>query len=526
MFDYRVIAGIRLAIPLAGALLLAAGIVLRRMGKPMAYIRLRDAALVVLGVAAFETWWNFGRFHFDNFIHPHEHFHYFLGSKYSAELGYTRLYECTVVADLELGFQSRIAKGLVRDLTTNELEPGWAFLNRRHDCRSHFTDARWAEFKKDLDWFRTRFDADRWQSLVMDHGYNATPVWAIAGAAFASLGPATNTHILALALLDPLILVVMFGCIWWAFGWRTMCVALIFWGTNYPARFFWTGGAFLRTDWLASLTIGVCLARRGRFAASGVAVAYSALLRLFPALMVIGVVLNETFRWWQRRAVVVSSDMRRWAAGGAAGAAALLLLTIVSAGGFAAAQTAWSGFLDNSEKHAVTFATNQMGLKTVIAYEYATRGSSSRSSWVDVPWDTWIAARRRVFSEREPLFWILVVGFMVLLAAAVRRQQLWVAMVLGVGLLPVAWELTCYYYAFLLVFALLWTEHEWIGVALCALSASSNVLAAVIPGSDDLYAATSVAVLLFVAAVTGFYAVIAQRHAAQLAEPASAALDA
>ena len=47
------------------------------------------------------SWWNLGRFHFNPFIHYYEFYHYYLGAKYAPELGYTRLYECTVAAEDE-----------------------------------------------------------------------------------------------------------------------------------------------------------------------------------------------------------------------------------------------------------------------------------------------------------------------------------------------------------------------------------------------------------------------------------------
>ena len=42
----------------------------------------------------------------------------------------------------------------------------------------------------------------------------------------------------------------------WAFGWRVMAVATVFWGCNAPANFYWTGGAFLRQDWIRVVSRG------------------------------------------------------------------------------------------------------------------------------------------------------------------------------------------------------------------------------------------------------------------------------
>src|SRR5882672_10549348 len=91
----------------------------------------------------------------------------------------------------------------------------------------------------------------------------------------------------------------MFGAIWWAFGWRIFCVALIFWGCQLPAEYFWTGGAFLRQDWIFFLILSSCLVRKRYFALGGAAFAYSTLLRVFPGPLLAGwlvVILAHAYR--------------------------------------------------------------------------------------------------------------------------------------------------------------------------------------------------------------------------------------
>ena len=76
----------------------------------------------------------------------------------------------------------------------------------------------------------------------------------------------------------------MFAAIYWAFGWRVFAVAAIFWGCQLPAEYFWTGGAFMRQDWLFWLVLSACLVRKRFHALGGAAFAYSTLLRVFPGL--------------------------------------------------------------------------------------------------------------------------------------------------------------------------------------------------------------------------------------------------
>jgi hypothetical protein len=108
-----------------------------------------------------------------------------------------------------------------------------------------------------------------------------------------------------------------------------------------------------------------------------------------------------------------------------------------------------------------------------------------------------------VFSQREPLYWLLVVAFVAVLVRLVAEQDDWVALVLGTALVPVATELTCYYYSVFLLFALLWRKWEWSGAALCALSTVSLLIPVIFRGADDAFTAQSVVTLLYVATVTG-----------------------
>ena len=71
--------------------------------------KLRDGLLIALGVLSFGAYWNFGSFHFGNYIHIWDTFHYYVGSKYFKELSYDRLYECVAVADSEApGLRRRV----------------------------------------------------------------------------------------------------------------------------------------------------------------------------------------------------------------------------------------------------------------------------------------------------------------------------------------------------------------------------------------------------------------------------------
>ena len=82
-----------------------------------------------------------------------------------------------------------------------------------------------------------------------------------------------------------------------------------------------------------------------------------------------------------------------------------------------------------------------------------------------------------------------------------------IALTLGVAFIPIAVELTCYYYAVLLALGFLWLRYRWIGVGLCVLSAFTNVVPVGFGMSDDIHATISVLIVVFVLAVMSSFAV-------------------
>jgi len=287
-------------------------------------------------------------------------------------------------------------------------------------------------------------------------------------------------RILALALLDPLLLLIMWGFVAWAFGWRTLYVALIYWGTNYPGLFGWTGGAFLRQDWLASAIIGLCLLRRDKFAAGGLLLTLSVLLRMTPAVLIAGLALKVLGLAWRQRSLALGSHHRRFAAGCATALVIALPVSVLVNGG-----SAWADFARNTRVDLGTPSGNFVGWKTVVSYEHGTRIEVARDRRLLDSYAPWQQARRDAFDRREPWFWAGVLGFLVVLLPAVRCNQDWAAAVLGLGLMVVGVQIPSYYYALLLAYAFLWQRSEAIGVGLCALSAAFWLIAGASAGRDE-----------------------------------------
>jgi hypothetical protein len=368
-----------------------------------------------------------------------------MGAKYFPELGYERLYECTVVADAEdLGRES-VQRRFITDLRTNLLVDASTLLANPQACREHFSSERWDSFKRDLGFFRVRANPGQWDKILKDHGYNATPVWNALGHVLANTGPATKMQVLRLALLDPLFLLGMVAMIAWAFGWRIAMVAMLFLGTEIPGRFLWTGGAFLRHDWLFWLVGSVCLLKKDKPFLAGAFIAYATLLRLFPGLAIAGPVcaLIEIYRREKR----LDPRLMRYFAGGIVATGVLVAASLPISGGV----ETWEDFARNSAKHAATPLTNHMGLPTVLSYRPDTTPEYLfRTNALGDPWEAWKEARIEAFGEAKPAFVLLFGAFLVMLyfAVAGAAAEPWIAASLGIGMIAVGAELTCYYYCF------------------------------------------------------------------------------
>jgi hypothetical protein len=424
-------------------------------------LRLRRIVIGVMGVVAFLTFFNFGFWHFPNFVHGWDTFHYYIGGKYFKELHYERLYECVATADSEEpNLRRRVELRKMMNLRTNVVETTANILAHPERCKQHFTDARWESFKNDLRYFRTLENPRRWDDAQTDHGFNGTPVWAIMGTLLSNLAPASRLDILLLDAIDVVLITIMTGLLWWAFGWRTVSVALLVFATNFPSRWYWIGGSFLRWDWLFWMGVGVCLMKKNRPFWAGAAIAYAALLRIFPGflfaapLIALGYHYVKT-RQWDRRYL-------RLIMGGAVAVAVLIPASFAVTG----SPGIYPEFLRNTAKHSETPLTNHMGLRTVVHFRPAEAANRMNTPAMVDPWLRWKEARLRAFHESLPLYLSLVACYLVLIGLAIRKVEPWVTVVLSATVISFGSELTCYYYAFLIIPALLYAvvprAGEWL----------------------------------------------------------------
>jgi len=450
--DSRAVNGVKAAVCSAATLLLLLDLWLAGRGRGGVARRTRAAALAALGVAGLLSWTNLLQLNFPGFSHHSDTFHGYVGAKYFPELGYTRLYACTAVADWEAGLRGPAIERPMRNLESNRLETTASILADPVRCTSRFTPERWAAFAADVGWLREQVGPRRWNRFQQDHGYNATPLWTLVARTRA---------------LDPLALLLMWGFVFWAFGWRIACVGAVYWGTNYAAPFGWTGGAILRQDWLAATVVGICLLRRDRPFAAGALLAFASLLRIFPGLVIAGVALGALGSALKRRRVHITSAQRRFAVGVAAALALLVPLSALTTGSL----ESWIDFARNSRLQLDTPLANHAGLATVLAYDHENRSDQARDPSLADPMQPWKEARRARFASWRMMFWTLVLGFAALVGRAAAPYQPWVGAVLGVALIPLATELTSYYWSVLFALAFGMALRPALGAVLCGLAA-------------------------------------------------------
>jgi hypothetical protein len=554
-------------------------------GKPVAE-RWKRLVGVTLGIAAISAYFNGYNFGYPKYYHRWDQYHYYMGAKYFPELGYKNLYKCAVVAQAEIGkvthhldrpFNSQVwptqvvdmgeemkdPDKKIRDLPgENSLVPVGPILDARAECRDRFSDVRWEEYKADVAFYRIVSGKGYWTDMQKDHGFNPPPVWTIAGKFFSDIAPASVRYLQFLASLDIVYLGGMFVALWWAFGWRVFSVGAIFWGCQSSAPFYWTGGAFLRQDWLFWLVLSVCCIRKGHFKIAGASVVYAALLRVFPGLIVVGTLVPAIVYAIKHRRM--HRDHLQMLIGGFAAAVVLIAVSIVYTNQENAPfyQPYKLFYQHTIETHDKTPLTNHMGLQVIVAHKFlefqapglrnaedaakaagekasplkkalarvkfpitlATGKPSGQMEFVRDnnkldPFEDWKRLRNERYKKYKPVAYAIILGTLIFFVLVTRKiKNLWVTTCLGQIFIILGSQLTCYYYSFMILGAPLLKMRKQVELGLFALAAVTQIIWMNSYWNDNKYTLLTIASLVFCYVMIGFFYRRAPEHEAK--EPA------
>ena len=268
--------------------------------------------LALCSVVAVAAFFNLGRPQFadrstgqSSFIHHYDMRVYFPVAKYFEELGFEGVYLASVAAyadDNAGATLGSLGATPLRDMDTLRMTRVEEVEWKIRAVQKRFSAERWSEFKRDMRYFRQSMGVPDYLSSITDHGGNATPLWFTIARLLFFKTYASETTLLVGALLDPLLLLLMFLAIGRAYGVRTMLISMVIFGANdfYMFGSNWAG-ATLRHDWLAYLGMGISALKLERWATGGALLALSAMIRAFPAFALVGAVMPIGWAVWDAR---------------------------------------------------------------------------------------------------------------------------------------------------------------------------------------------------------------------------------
>ncbi len=387
-------------------------------------------------------------------LHHYDMRTYFPIAKYFPELRFDGVYAASVLAVAE-GRDLKDFDGVVlRDLRTHDITNVRDSRAHLAEVRARFSPERWAEFLKDMQYFRDAMSDSGFLRSMNDHGGNATPVWFLEARALFGGVPASDATLWRGVIADIALFALAFFCIAWAFGLRTALLSVTVFGAmdfyQFGSNWF---GAGLRHDWLSFWAIGLALLKKRKFELAGIALAWSAYIRAFPALTFFTLsfpVLWTAGRQWfagQRdEAKRTMKPMFRVVLGVVIASVVLVGLSVAVFGA-----DSWSEWL-----RKVRILDRDNHLNNIAFRTYIVDGKPA-----------WAAA---CVASISLLFFVL------------RRSSIWRAAIWGVALLPIVFNPANYYLHSMFLMVMLGARESLRGVlvwltllAMCMASYFSNI---------------------------------------------------
>jgi hypothetical protein len=408
------------------------------------------AACATGALLAFACFYNLGRPQFWHhgkqrpmFVHDTDMRIYQPFAKYFDELGYERIYLASALAyaeDERGGSIESIGAVKIRDLHDFRLRTIAEVRDDMLATKQRFTPERWAEFKRDISFFRAAMGPNFINTLD-DHGANAPPSWVWLARLAIGHVPATETTLTLAGSIDGVLLLALAATIWLCFGLLPMLAAMTVFGATdlYMFGTNWAG-ATLRHDWLVLMGFAACALRKERWLLAGALLGGGTMLRVVPVVGLFGVVapavawlVSRVVR--RERASVGALLAENRAAARVVIGAALTMVAMFLISGALYSFGSWTNWLLRIKALNDDLATNEVDLRMLIAGVDQTAGELLRA--------------------RRPLFVGAQIAAVVVVVFAARKRPLDEAMLLGLPLALVLMNSLNYHDHFIFLLVLL-----------------------------------------------------------------------
>ena len=435
-------------------------------------------------------------------LHTHEFFNYYMGTKYFPELGYTRLYDATVIADSEDTPATFDPNGLIRSLWTYEMGPRRLPLLRTQATKGRFTPERWAAFKQDIAFFRES-DGVLWTmgDSLRDFGYNGSPlVTAILGGV-TRLVPLPAARFIPVAAWFDIALVVIVSIVAAAKAdARAGPLFLFLWAVNPLNDHAYIGGAYLRTLHILALFAALLLYARRRFVASGALLAVAALLRVFPITLLAGLCAQNLLH--RDRRTLLRRHAPLYASAAATALALVALTSFVSGPGDPGA---WFDFAGKMRLHSQRLAPNVLGLSYLFFYSEAHDAEHVAAARAEGRSMNWVVEAHRTLEARRGLFAAALVLFFAAVVLLLRRGAPEDGLFAGLVAVFALLHLAHYDYSVLSLVPFVYPGRPGVLPALTLSLPVAGVLLApgVVPILDERFFLVSAVLTLFLATLLG-----------------------
>jgi len=372
---------------------------------------------------------------------------YFPTAKYFRELRFDGLYLASLAAYADdhpgLG-ADRLADVRLRDLRDGQIRTGRELMDEMTKVRERFSPERWQEFRRDMRYFADAMGEGDYLASMQGHGGDATPAWILPAYLLFSHLPAGEGTLTATALIDPLLILLLFFVMARTFGLRVMLYLAVLWGTSDFSSFGTNlMGSTLRQDWLLALGFGVCALKARRPVLAGVLLAYAALARfsfseaaLFLAVPVLWYAVDF---WREHQRIPRFAELRsaqRPALRAMAGAAACVLGLFLLSGTVFGVGHNWGAWHEKTETYIDAPNANNVGLRTIVAFDSNSTAGSLVQRQVPNLWGEWERLQRGAFDTRLPLYYLALALATALALLACRARSLEQIVVVGLLLIP------------------------------------------------------------------------------------------